>query len=225
MENERNRTLSEEKLITTVSEMIEETGFEKLGINQVAKRAGLNKNLIYRYFGTLDGLICACIEKYDFWINFPRTLPPSMELSDFLKKMFRRQIEQLHKRPILKRLYRWELSTHNVMIDQLRQQREETRLWLIDAVSQRIGRAPKEVAAVGTIVGASIDYLAMLEDFCPAYNGIPLTQNEGWEQVFNGIDLMIDGWFGKFENSETRTCLFKRLKRWILSFLARRRNS
>jgi len=34
MENERNRTLSEEKLISAVSEMIEETGFEKLGINQ-----------------------------------------------------------------------------------------------------------------------------------------------------------------------------------------------
>ena len=49
-EKERDREQSEEKLIKAVGELIEEIGFEKLGINQVAKRAGFSKNLIYRYF-------------------------------------------------------------------------------------------------------------------------------------------------------------------------------
>ncbi len=55
MVKERDRQQSEEKLINAVGELIEEIGFENLGINQVAKKAGFSKNLIYRYFESLDG--------------------------------------------------------------------------------------------------------------------------------------------------------------------------
>lgn len=39
---------------------------------------------------------------------------------------------------------------------------------------------------------ASITYLVMLEDFCPVYNGIPLNENSGWEQINEGIEVLIN---------------------------------
>ena len=104
------------------------------------------------------------------------------------------QIERLQNDTTLKRLCRWELSTKNAMIDELRRQREETGLWIIDTVCKLTNRNPKEVAALATIVSAAIDYLVMLEDFCPEYNGIPINNSAGWEQIGNGIDILLDNW-------------------------------
>jgi AcrR family transcriptional regulator len=195
MKIEKDRTATEKRLLETVGRIIAEQGFEKIGINAVAAQSGISKVLIYRYFGSVEGLMTAYIRQHDFWINFPPQIPWCEELADFLKKMFRLQVEHLHNDPVLKRLSRWELSSKNTMIDKLCLQREKTGLQLIEAVSHLTGRNPKEVAALATIISASVTYLVMLEDFCPEYNGIPLDKYEGWQQICNGIDIIIDHWF------------------------------
>ena len=194
---EKGRAATEKRLLDTIGEMVAEKGFEKIGINAVSAQSGVAKILIYRYFGSVEGLMAAYIRQHDYWINFPRQLPRREELPVFLKKMFRRQIEQLHHDPTLRRLYRWELSSKNDMIEGLCRQREETGLWLIHAVSKLTGSDPREVAALATIISASITYLVMLEDFCPKYNGIPLDNEHGWEQISNTIDGLIDQWLEK----------------------------
>jgi len=194
---EKGRAATEKRLLDAIGTMIAEKGFEKIGINAVSAQSGVAKILIYRYFGSVEGLMAAYIRQHDYWINFPRKLPRREELPVFLKKMFRKQIEQLHHDPTLKRLYRWELSSKNDMIEGLCRQREETGLWLIAAVSKFTGKDPKEVAALATIISASITYLVMLEDFCPKYNGIPLDKDDGWEQISSVIDGLIDQWFEK----------------------------
>jgi AcrR family transcriptional regulator len=194
---ERDRAATEKRLLDTVGKMIADKGFKKIGINAVSAQSGVTKVLIYRYFGSIEGLIVAYIRQYDFWINFPRELPRREEIPGFLKKMFRGQVERLRHDPILKRLYRLELSMNNVMIDELHREREKTGLWLIDAVSKVLGNDPKEVAALATITSASIIYLAMIEEFCPNHNGIPLGENEGWEQISSTIDMLIDKWLEK----------------------------
>jgi len=194
---EKDRAATEKRLLDTVGKMIAGRGFKKIGINAVSAQSGVSKVLIYRYFGSVEGLIIAYIRQYDFWINFPRKLPRREDIPDFLKKMFRGQIERLRNDPMLKRLYRWELSMNNVMIDELHREREKTGMWLIEAVSNTLGADQKEVAALATITSASIIYLAMLEEFCPKYNGIPIDKNEGWEQISSTIDMLIDKWLGK----------------------------
>ena len=52
----KNRQATEMTLITAVNDIIEESGFERLGINAVAAKAKVSKMLIYRYFNSLDGL-------------------------------------------------------------------------------------------------------------------------------------------------------------------------
>ena len=66
----KNRQATEMTLITAVNDIIEESGFEGLGINAVAAKAKVSKMLIYRYFNSLDGLIAAYIQQNDYWINF-----------------------------------------------------------------------------------------------------------------------------------------------------------
>ena len=117
---ERDREATEKRLLDTIGKMIAEDGFEKIGINAIATQSGVSKILIYRYFGSVEGLMAAYIRQDEFWINFPLEYPSREKLPAFVKSMFQGQIEQLRNNPTLKRLYRWELSCNNDMIVKLR---------------------------------------------------------------------------------------------------------
>lgn len=189
---ERDRETTERRLLDTIGQMINESGFEKIGINAVANQSGVSKILIYRYFGSVEGLMAAYIRQHDFWINFPQELPDRNQLQAFLKNMFKEQIEQLRSNPTLKRLYRWELSSDNEMIVKLREQREKAGMQRLVKISELTGYPQEELAPLATLLTASITYLVMLEEFCPVYNGIPLNNNTGWRQIIQGIDTLID---------------------------------
>lgn len=189
---ERDREATEKRLLDTIGKMIAEDGFEKIGINAIATQSNVSKILIYRYFGSVEGLMAAYIKQYDFWLNFPLEYPNREELPLFVKRMFQGQIEQLRNNPTLKRLYRWELSCNNDMIVKLREQREKVGVNLVKKVSELTGHPQNEIAVMASLLTASITYLVMLEDFCPIYNGIPLNENSGWEQINEGIELFID---------------------------------
>jgi len=192
---ERNRQATEKRLLDACGAMIAESGFEKIGINAVAARSGVSKILIYRYFGSIEGLMTEYIRQHDFWINFPRKMPPRKKLPEFIKRTFREQIRQLRSNPTLKRLYRWELSSNNEMTAKLREQRENAGMYLIHRVCHLAGFDESRMAALAALVTASTTYLAMLEDYCPLYNGIRLDEDAGWEQISKGIDSIVDQLF------------------------------
>lgn len=193
----KNRQATELTLIKAVNDIIEESGFEGLGINAIAAKTKVSKMLIYRYFNSLDGLIAAYIRQNDYWINFNEELPDKEHLSEFIKQIFKRQIIQLRESYTLKRLYRWELSTDNKFVKELRDKREEKGLWLIEAVSKLSKHPQKETAAVASIITAAISYLALLEENCQVYNGLKIQQETGWEQLEEGINLLVDLWLQK----------------------------
>lgn len=192
---ERDREATERRLVNTIGEMIAENGFEKIGINAVAAQSSVSKILIYRYFGSVEGLIATYIKQHDFWINFPLDFPNREELPVFLKQTFQNQIEQLRNNPTAKRLYRWELSCNNEMIAQLREQREKVGINLVEKVCELTGLPQREIAVMASMLTASITYLVMLEEFCPVFNGIAIKKNSGWEQISEGINTLIDKYF------------------------------
>lgn len=193
----KNRQATEMSLIKAVNDIIEESGFEGLGINAVATKAGVAKVLIYRYFDSLDGLIAAYIQQNDYWINFNEQLPDKAHISEFIKKTFKRQIVELRKSYTMKRLYRWELSTDNKFVRELRDKREKKSVWLVEAISKLTQHPQRETAAVATVISAAISYLALLEENCPVYNGLKIQTETGWEQLEDGINLLVDLWLRK----------------------------
>lgn len=190
----KNREQTEEKILEAVRSIIENQGFEKVGINAIATEAGVSKMLIYRYFGGVEELIAQYLIQKDYWANTDAAIINREAVGDSIKSMFRRQVEQLRNDVTLRRLYRWELFTDNQNIQQLRNRREENGCRLIKMVSALMGCPDAQVAALASILSASISYLALLEDQCQSYNGICLQTDEGWNQLMQGIEMIIDLW-------------------------------
>lgn len=193
----KNRQTTEMNLIKAVDELIEENGFEGLGINAVAAKAGVSKMLIYRYFNSLDGLIAAYIQQHDYWINFDEQLPDEEHIGEFIKEIFKRQIAMLRQSYTLRRLYRWELTSNNTFIKELREKREAKGVWLVDAVSKLSKHPQKETAAMASILTAAISYLSLQEENCPVFNGINIQTEDGWKELEEGINILIDIWLEK----------------------------
>lgn len=192
MMKERDREQSEEKLIRAVGELIEEVGFENLGINQVAKKAGFSKNLIYRYFDSLDGLVYAYTRKHDFWANAITEQPDTSDIKGYLKAFYRREIAEFRKSTVLKRLRRWELSTDKEIVTQIRAQRERNGVRFMEMMAPYAKVDKEQLQAISALIDAGIAYLAIFEDNCRLYNGIDIQSTQGWEQITRGIDTLID---------------------------------
>ena len=189
---QRNRGATETVILDAVGKLVEEGGFENLGVNAVAAQAGVSKMLIYRYFESMDGLIAAYVRQYDFWINFDEEFPADEKLGDFVKQMFRNQIRNLRTNNTLRKFYRWELTSYNEHVKQLREQREKAGMQLVEAGARVTGKPITEIAGLVTIFSAAISYLSLLEENCDVYNGIPIQEEAGWKQIENTVNQMID---------------------------------
>lgn len=189
---ERDRDNTEEKLINAVGELIVEVGFENLGINQVAKHAGFSKNLIYRYFDSLDGLIYAYMKKHDFWVNANDEKPNTSDIKAYLKDFYRREIAEYRRSIALKRLRRWELSTDKNFVVEIRAQREKNGVQFMNIMSGFAKIDKEQLQAISALMDAGIAYLAIFEDNCQMYNGIDIQSDKGWEQIASGIGLIVD---------------------------------
>lgn len=192
---ERDREATEKRLLDTIGQMIREQGFEKIGINAVSAQSGVSKILIYRYFNSIDGLIAAYIRKHDFWLNAAFEISDTTQVLPAVKEMFLRHIGRLRTDPVLRKLYRWELSCNNDIIASLREQREKAGMNLIEQVSALSGRPKQDIAVLSTLIIASTTYLAMLGDFCPVYNGINIDEDKGWELIYKEVENLLDRLF------------------------------
>ncbi|WP_315581533.1 TetR/AcrR family transcriptional regulator [Prevotella jejuni] len=198
----KSREQTESKILEAVASIVESDGFEKLGINTIALKANVSKMLIYRYFGGLEELVARFIMQKDYWANTDTLIFNPHSVGDSIKSMFRNQIEQLRNDVTLRRLCRWELSCHNASIDRLRDKREENGCNLIKVVSRLTGCFNSEVASLASILSASISYLTLIEDQCPTYNGIALQTDKGWEQIAQGVDMIVDLWIKSIQEGE-----------------------
>lgn len=192
---ERDREATEKRLLDTIGQMIIEQGFEKIGINAVSAQSGVSKILIYRYFNSIDGLIAAYIRKHDFWLNTSFEFSDAVQMLPTIKEMFFKHIERLRIDPVLRKLYRWELSCNNDIIKSLREQREKVGMNLIEQVCTLSGRPKQEIAVLSAIITTSTTYLAMLGDYCPVFNGISIDDDNGWKQIYKEVVNLLDKLF------------------------------
>ncbi|MEJ5055842.1 TetR/AcrR family transcriptional regulator [Sphingobacterium sp. MYb382] len=77
----RNKIRTQQRLIAAVGEIIHTKGYMFLGVNSIARQADLDKKLIYRYFGSFDGLIVEYLLDQDYWLNILQDIDTVM-LSD-----------------------------------------------------------------------------------------------------------------------------------------------
>jgi AcrR family transcriptional regulator len=190
----KNSQQTRKKIITAVGKLLSRSGFRNLGINAVAREAGIDKVLIYRYFGGMRDLLRAYAEEGDFWptaeellAGFGGQLPRNnAELAAKLLIEFGRA---LRRRPITQEIMRWELLERNELTDALAYYREEQGMKLISMVEKSHGL---DLQALASLLSAGETYLILRAKTASVYNGLRLGRDDDWKRIEKSITHLVE---------------------------------
>ena len=184
------RELTERKLLEALEAQIRDGGMGSVGVNAVAKRAGVSKELIYRYFDGMPGLLLAWMQEQDFWTGragllkdeeSSRRSPVALILA-----MLQEQIYALGGNESLREIRRWELIELNEVTRQLAQRRERAARSFMDRVD---GLTPDlDVPAVVSVMLAGVLYLMLRAKNESHFLGVPLRTEQGWQRLYEALE-------------------------------------
>jgi AcrR family transcriptional regulator len=174
--------LTEKRILDAAQAVILERGFNEVGINSVAQRAGVAKELIYRYFGSISNLILTAIEPRDFWLpeRIERFIDRLSEIS-FEKKVATLVLahsRSLRRDPQAREIRRWEMMSSGEVTTLLAARREMGGRIVARLLSENSTTDP---AAFG-IIFAGLSYLILRSTTLESYLGIDLASDQAWER-------------------------------------------
>ncbi|MEX0837895.1 MAG: TetR/AcrR family transcriptional regulator [Parvibaculum sp.] len=204
----RDRAKTEKAILDAVSRLILRDGLSGVGINALAREAGVDKVLIYRYFGDLDGLYRAYAEHGDFWWTVEDMLAATegaTDAADALKRGLRHHAAEMRKRPVTLAVIAAEPANRTPLVVALEEVRETRSLELMEKEATRHkGWGDVDIAVVTALLAAAIDYLAARALKIRVYGGVEIKTDKNWERVLAAVDAMIDGLFAAASTSKRK---------------------
>jgi AcrR family transcriptional regulator len=196
----RNREATRIRLIEAVGSLLAREGFKGVGVNAVAREAGVDKVLIYRYFGGLPELITAFGREGNFWPSIKELAGGDVEaysrlpVIEQLSQLSRSFMNAIRTRPITQEILAWEMIERNELTAELETIRENTMMNFFDMFFPSTDTGP-DIAAMGAIIGAGVSYLVSRGRQISIYNGVNLDTETGWQRLEGAVDMMIRGLF------------------------------
>jgi AcrR family transcriptional regulator len=189
----RDRERTRERILDAAVRVLARRGFGALGVNAVAREAGVDKVLLYRYFGGLEELVGALAERPGFW---PRLAAPERAERAGVEAWARAGLLGLYRglreRPLTQEVLRWELVERTPLTDRLAAFREEAGL-------EDLGRALPEGAlggvdapAVAALLSAGLIYLVLRAKTAPAFLGVSLRDEAGAARVERALGQILE---------------------------------
>jgi AcrR family transcriptional regulator len=177
----KGRLQTKQRILQALDHLLLEQGFPAVGINSVARQAGCDKVLIYRYFDGLDGLLLAFAETSDLWWNVDEIITESADqigqqpLQEFLQILLKRHLEALQARPITLEIMAWEMSAQNNLTVALAKTRAERGMVLVKTIRAHYQNPNIDIGGILGVFGAAINYLIIR-----TRNSAPQHMTEEW---------------------------------------------
>jgi AcrR family transcriptional regulator len=192
----RNRPQTEGRLRQAVADLLVEGGFGALTPSAIGRRAGVDKMLIYRYFGDLPGLIRHIAVAPDLFPTFDDlcgddsvadllALPKSVRAARLLERNARALLE----RPVVLEVMVWELVERNELTAIMEEARESLGLRLLTELFPDVADKTR-LGAMSAVLSAGIAYLALRRRKIRWFSGVDLKSDAGWQQITTAIEAM-----------------------------------
>ncbi|WP_306567980.1 TetR/AcrR family transcriptional regulator [Flavobacterium lindanitolerans] len=194
--NIRNKERSKEKFLEAVGKILETKGYSGLKVNDIAATAGVDKKMIYNYFGGTDQLIDEYISSLDFWSNVDGNTAP--EIADggqeFSKQLLTQQFDYVASNKNLQKILLWGVAEKRNSLRNIADERERNGEQLFNQIADLyFAENALQYRAIMAILISGIYYLNLYkgvnaETFC----GIDLTKKEGSQQIKGALEKIID---------------------------------
>jgi AcrR family transcriptional regulator len=193
----RDREGTKERLLNAATELLGEKGFDALGVNAVADRAGVSKVLIYRYFGSLEGLYEELGRRLDpasigaMEALVERRLSQGATLPEVLEEALLEMQERLERDQLTRALLIWELSGENELTRSFARVREEAGERLNALIRRHLPKGSQlDIEATIALFSAGIYYLSLRRRFVAEYNEVRIDSSRGRRRLATAARMM-----------------------------------
>jgi len=191
----RDREQTSQRILEAVGRILAAEGFRGIGVNAIAREAGVDKALIYRYFDDLDGLLAAFAESSlhspdagAIWrracmeIQDPAAVPAAALLG---------YVRAIREDPLMREIFRWGLSERNALSDAIAARREEQGVDVFSLARERFSDPEFDLEAISSVALAGMIFLTLRSTTYPLFNGIEIGTDEGWQRVEAAVERIM----------------------------------
>ncbi len=193
----RDKEKTKMRIVDAVSRRLARDGFRGLGVNSIAKEAGVDKVLIYRYFGGLPELLAAYANEGDYWPTSAEligdlTTVKAESAADWLVYILTKVQMAIRNRPITLEILRWEIVDNNELTHQFAEIRTRVAIECLTFINQQYPFPPElDVLALGTFILSGVIYITLRTDTNPNYLGMDFSTEESWDRINRLVVSMI----------------------------------
>ncbi|MBB5572214.1 MULTISPECIES: TetR/AcrR family transcriptional regulator [Rhizobium] len=197
----RNRAATEQAILDAAKRLLAEEGFQNFGINAVARGAGCDKQLIYRYYGGLDGLVEAIGTDLGGWVQ--DRIPDDtggmflLTYGDLMERLALLFLDALRADPLMRRIVAWEVSENTEQVRRLSEARSKALAGWIERMRGSL-TPPKgiDTVAVNAMIFAAIQHLVLSATISGQCAGLALKTAKDWEKAATALKRIVRGVYG-----------------------------
>lgn len=192
----RNKEQTRQKLLAAVDKILTTKGFAALKVNDIAKVAGLDKKLIYNYFGGKDQLIDEYLKLKDFWSNVKgeqASVPISNGGAAFVEEMVLSQFDYVYKDEAFQKILLWSLSEQREALEKLIEAQEANGEMLLQGITDpHFGDCSNRFRAIMAVIISGTYYLDLFAKYNgTTFCGIDVNDEAGRAEIKKAISFLI----------------------------------
>ncbi|WP_183899721.1 TetR/AcrR family transcriptional regulator [Rhizobium metallidurans] len=197
----RDRGATEKAILDAAKALLAEEGFQNFGINAVARKAGCDKQLIYRYYGGLNGLVDAIGADLGTWVKdrIPEDTGGMFLLTygDLMERLSLLFLQALRDDPLMRRIVAWEVSENTEQVRRLSEARSKALATWLERMRGSLA-PPKGVdaIAVNAILIAAIQHIVLSASAGGQCAGLSLKAAKDWEKAEAALKRIVRGVYG-----------------------------
>jgi len=189
----RDRGATEERILAAVGTVLARDGFGAVGVNAIAREAGVDKVLIYRYFGGLPELLQRWGASGRFWPGIDELLGADREAllqrpaAERFALFFDRFIDALRARPLTVEILAAEIVQRNELTAILEAEREQWGAQAEEVLGGAEFRERPHLRGVTLLWVGGVMYLLVRARTIRVFGGIDLRTDAGWQALKDSL--------------------------------------
>lgn len=194
----RDKERTMQKMIDAVKIVLLKDGYAGLSATAVAKEAGVDKRLVWTYFGSLDNLVDKYISQRDKLklsnqITTKKLLDTHEKTNqENLKDLISDRLKSLLEDPELQRITQWQINENKEFLDKISHEREKVTKQVLENLEINVDANKDELKAKVALIIGGMQYLTLYSatnnsSFC----GLNIFNANDLDLIKETIDNMI----------------------------------
>lgn len=196
----RDRDATERQILAAAKEVLAEEGFANFGVNAIARRAGCDKQLIYRYYGGLDGLADAIGADLAATLSEnlePLSSPAPRSYAELMQRLALGLLDLLRRDRLMQQINAWEAAAPSPLVKRLIAARaKRMAIWMHTMRGTLQPPVGVDAPAVNAIIVAAIQQLVVSAAANGEFSGMPLREDADWRRLEDTLRALVTSVYG-----------------------------